>query len=568
MNNKLPRLIMIPWKLLGILLVLLTAPAHALDRLDAVEPELLQPDQALNTLSTRLGLNTSADEFLDPNVAFQADIIEETPNLLLVRWTIARDYYLYRDKLNIQLVDSEGVTLGPIEIPTGKIKHDEFFGDVQVFYNEIEARIPLQRTSGEAVDITLQLGYQGCAEAGICYPLIKKQLPVSLAAFNPNTLTTSTVARADSNPVTTRQDDIVQVLQDSSLGWVALFFFGAGILLAFTACMYPLIPILCIIVGQGKTMTAGSAFLLALVYIEAVAVTYAVIGVITAQLGAGVQAFFQNPWILGFFALVFIALAMSMFGLFNIQLPASLQAKLTETSHRRKGGTFIGVAILGVLSAFIVGPCATPVLTGALIYTSQSGDYLTGALAMFALGNGLGAPLLVICTSGGKLLPKAGNWMNVVKAVFGVILLGVAILMLERILPGPVTLMLWALLLIVPAIYMRALDALPDGVSGWQRFWKGLGVAMLIYGAILILGAASGARDPLNPMSNINAGLAASGDAAHASQHLQFNHIKSIADFNTALQDSAVQGKPVMLDFYADWCTYCAKMEDYTFSAP
>jgi thiol:disulfide interchange protein DsbD len=403
----------------------------------------------------------------------------------------------------------------------------------------------------------------------VCYPPIKKQLPVSLAAFAPNTITTSTVARADSNPVTTRQDDIVQVLQDSSPVWVALFFFGAGILLAFTACMYPMIPILSgIIVSQGKTVTAGSAFVLSLVYVEAVAVTYAVIGVISAQLGAGVQAFFQNPWILGFFALVFVALAMSMFGFFNMQLPASLQAKLTETSNRRKGGTFIGVAVMGVLSALIVGPCATPVLTGALIYTSQSGDYFTGALAMFALGNGVGAPLLVISTSGGKLLPKAGSWMNAVKAVFGVILLGVAILMLERILPGPVTLMLWALLLIVPAIYMRALDALPDGVSGWHRFWKGLGVAMLIYGVILILGAASGARDPLNPLRNFNTGPAASGDAARASEHLQFRRIKSIADFNTALQDSTAQGKPVMLDFYADWCTYCIKMEDYTFSAP
>jgi thiol:disulfide interchange protein DsbD len=281
-----------------------------------------------------------------------------------------------------------------------------------------------------------------------------------------------------------------------------------------------------------------------------------------------VQAFFQNPWILGFFALVFVVLALSMFGFFNLQLPAALQAKLATTSHRMKGGTLIGVGVMGVLSALIVGPCAGPVLIGALLYTSQSGDYLTGTLAMFALGNGMGAPLLVICTSGGKLLPSAGNWMNTVKAVFGVILLGVAILMLERVLPGPVTLMLWALLLIIPAVYMHALDALPQGASGWFRLWKGLGVAMLVYGVILIIGATTGARDPFNPLRNLNTAAIVTGDGAHSSQHLQFNRIKTIDDFQAALLASNAQGKPVMLDFYADWCTYCIKMEDYTFSDP
>jgi thiol:disulfide interchange protein DsbD len=328
-----------------------------------------------------------------------------------------------------------------------------------------------------------------------------------------------------------------------------------------------MIPILSsIIVGQGKQVTTGRAFFLSLVYVEAVALTYAVIGVVSAQVGAGVQAFFQNPVILVFFALVFVALALSMFGFFNLQLPASLQAKLSETSHRMKGGTLLGVAVMGVLSALIVGPCAGPVLIGALIYTSQSGDYLTGALAMFALGNGMGAPLLVIGASGGKLLPKAGVWMNTVRAVFGVILLGVAVLMLERILPGPVTLMLWALLLIIPAIYMRALDALPEDAPGWSRLWKGLGIAMLIYGVILMIGAATGARDPFNPLRNINAAVSPDGTTTHASRHLQFERIKSVEDFEQALQASNAAGKPVMLDFYADWCTYCLKMEDYTFS--
>ena len=546
----------------------------ALDSVAAV-PAASSPGtalQSLNTLSENLGLDDD-DEFLDPDIAFAPDIIVQTPTELLVRWIIAEGYYLYRDKISITLVDGKGVTLGTAELPDGKVKHDEFFGDVQVYYDEVSARVALQRSAIEATDITLQLGYQGCAEKGICYPPIKKQLPVSLPAVGANQATAASPPGATGTQGTslssTSQDDFAIVLKDSSLLWAVLFFFAAGVLLAFTACMYPMIPILSsIIVGQGQQATAWKGFFLSLVYVEAVAVTYAVIGVVSAQIGAGVQAFFQNPWILSFFALVFVALALSMFGFFNLQLPAALQSRLSHTSNRMQGGTLFGVAVMGVLSALIVGPCAGPVLIGALIYTSQSGDYLTGALAMFALGNGMGAPLLVIGASGGKLLPRAGSWMDTVKAVFGVILLGVAILMLERILPGPVTLMLWALLLIIPAIYLRALDALPEDASGWRRLWKGLGIAMLIYGVILIIGATTGGRDPLNPLRNINTAVAVSDGGSHASQHLQFQRIKTVTDFNQALQDSTAAGKPVMLDFYADWCTYCLKMEDYTFSDP
>ena len=532
--------------------------------------------QTLNALSDNLGLDAGDDEFLDPDIAFQADIIEASPTTLVVRWIIAEGYYLYRDKLNIQ-ISGDGVTAGPAEIPAGEIKHDEFFGDVAVFHNEIQARVPLTRANGNAADINVQLGYQGCAEAGICYPPIKKQLAVTLAAYDPNNapaaaaaaLPAATTDNTSTSLSSSSQDDFARILQDSSLLWAMLLFFAAGVLLAFTACVYPMIPILSsIIVGQGQTITTGKAFMLSLIYVEAVAVTYAVIGMISAQLGAGVQAFFQNPWILAGFALIFVALALSMFGFFNLQLPASVQARLSDSSNRMKGGTLLGVAIMGVLSALIVGPCAGPVLIGALLYTSQSGDYLTGALAMFALGNGMGAPLLVIGASGGKLLPKAGGWMDTVKAVFGVILLGVAIVMLGRILPGPVTLVMWALLLIVSAVYMRALDAVPDGISGWHKLWKGLGIAMLIYGIILIIGATTGARDPLNPLRNINTAVTVGSSGEHTTQHLKFERIKSIEDFDAAVQKSSAAGQPVMLDFYADWCTYCIQMEEYTFPDP
>ena len=535
---------------------------------------------ALETLGGKLGLGAGGEEdFLEPDEAFRVSVTAEQPDLLLIRWDIADGYYLYRDKFKAQLVEGGNISLGSPTLPPGETKHDEFFGDVQIFHQEAEMRLPLLRPATDATDITLQVTYQGCAEAGICYPPIKKSLPVTLAAVDAMDRPPASAARAGGRSVapsvappspsgvTSRQDDIARVLQEGSAGWIVLFFFGAGMLLAFTACMYPMIPILSsIIVGQGSSITTVGAFSLSLVFVEAMAATYALIGVISSQVGAGVQAFFQNPWILTLFALIFMALSFSMFGFYNLQLPASWQAKLSKVSHRQRGGSLFGVAVMGVLSALIVGPCAGPVLIGALLYTSQTGDYLTGALAMFALGNGMGAPLLLICTSGGKLLPKAGAWMVTVKAVFGVVLLGVAILMLERILPGPVTLVLWALLLIIPAVYMGALEQLPAGVSGWRRFWKGLGIAMLVYGAVLLLGAAAGARDPLNPLRNITSGIAAVDGGKHASQHLTFQRIKSIDDFNTALRESARLGKPVMLDFYADWCTYCIKMQDYTFS--
>ena len=294
--------------------------------------------QMLNALSDNLGLDAGDDEFLDPDIAFQADIIEASPTTLVVRWIIAEGYYLYRDKLNIQ-ISGDGVTAGPAEIPAGEIKHDEFFGDVAVFHNEIQARVPLTRANGDATDINVQLGYQGCAEAGICYPPIKKQLAITLAAYDPGNAPATALVQVqaattntDTSLSSTSQDDFARVLQDSSLWWAMLFFFAAGVLLAFTACVYPMIPILSsIIVGQGQTITTSRAFMLSLLYVEGVAITYAVIGVVSAQLGAGVQAFFQNPWILAGFALIFVALALSMFGFFSLQMPASIQARLSNT---------------------------------------------------------------------------------------------------------------------------------------------------------------------------------------------------------------------------------------------
>ena len=530
----------------------------------------------LGALEESLGLGAGDDDFMEPDAAFRLYVDTEDPENLSAQWVIAEGYYLYRDKIGFQLVESEQTTLEPALFPSGKIKEDEYFGRMEVYYGDLKVRIPLKRSGTTEEDIQLRVSYQGCAEAGICYPPINKTLELTLPAADTATLSTvpavtDTTAVTKPAPAQTppsaRQDDISRVLAESGKWWVILFFFGAGVLLAFTACMYPMIPILSsIIVGQGETITTGKAFFLSLVYVQAMAITYAIIGVISAQLGAGVQAFFQNPWILASFAIIFVLLALSMFGFYNLQLPASWQARLSETSNRQKGGHLLGVAVMGVLSALIVGPCAGPVLIGALAYTSQSGDYLTGGLAMFALGNGMGAPLLLIGASGGKLLPKAGGWMDTVKSVFGVILLGVAVLMLERILPGPVALFLWAMLLIIPAIYMGALEPLAEGTSGWRRLWKGLGIVMLTYGIILVLGAATGARDPFQPLRNFTVGISGTETGGSTSQHLAFDQIKTVADLEAALLRAEQLGKYTMLDYYADWCTYCIKMEDYTFS--
>jgi thiol:disulfide interchange protein DsbD len=541
---------------------------------DVVQPEESSDTVAaldsLKDLGKGIGIGSGADEFLDPDVAFRLGAEAESPDLLVARWSIAKGYYLYRDKFTFDVEKGDGITLLPAELPAADIKEDEFFGRMEVYHNDIEVRIPIERSSPATTDLELRVGYQGCAEAGICYPPIKKLVRVALPP--PGEALAAGTGRAASGPSAIAtippQDDIARILTESSLGWVILFFFGAGTLLAFTACMYPMIPILSsIIVGQGKEITTMKAFMLSLVYVEAMAVTYALIGIASAHAGAGVQGFFQNPWILGLFALIFVALALSMFGFYNLQIPASWQTRLSEASHRQRGGTLAGVGVMGILSALIIGPCAGPVLIGALAYTSQSGDFLTGGLAMFALGNGMGAPLLLIGTSGGKLLPKAGPWMDTIKAVFGVILLGVAVLMLERILPGPVILLLWAMLLIVSAIYMGALDSIASGASGWRKLWKGFGIVMLAWGILLVIGSATGGRDPFQPIRSAMTGTGVTEEGSHVSA-LPFQRVKSVTDLERNLAASKAQGRFAMLDFYADWCTYCIKMEDYTFSDP
>ncbi len=526
--------------------------------------------QALNDLGSGFGFGNADDELLPPDQAFQLDVQVTDANTLTASWIIAEGYYLYRHKFGFEIEPTEGVTLLPAQMPDGERKTDEFFGDIQVYHQQARATIPVQRTGSEATPITLTVKYQGCAERGVCYPPISKVLNLLLpAASAASVASPGSTLPPPTHGLLSEQDALAKRLTEGNLLATLLAFFGFGLLLAFTPCVFPMVPILSsIIVGQGENITARKGFILSLVYVLAMALTYTVAGVVAGVFGENLQAAFQNPWILSAFAAVFVLLSLSMFGFYELQMPAFIQGKLTNTSNRQKGGNLTGVAVMGFLSALIVGPCVAAPLAGALIYIGQTGDAVLGGLALFVLSLGMGAPLLAIGAGAGKLLPAAGPWMDKIKAVFGVMLLAVAIWMLERILPGPVTLMLWAALLILSAVYLRALDGLAVEASGWSRLWKGTGVVSLAYGVLLLIGAASGAHDPLQPLQNILA-TQSSGTVHHGQQaELPFKRIKTVDDLDRELATAARQGRPAMVDFYADWCTSCKEMEKYTFARP
>nr|WP_050984616.1 protein-disulfide reductase DsbD [Thiorhodococcus drewsii] len=541
------------------------------------------PAQTTKPLAaSALGLNDAfgvAREDALPTVEeafrFQAEVA--APDRLQLTWDIAPGTYLYRHLIQVALEDEDGVRLGAFELPQGETKRDAVLpdgslGDIQVYHDRIDLTLPLLRDTPEPTEITLVVKYQGCAELGVCYPpqtqRVRLELPAASTTASAPTATTRTAASSvpeptDSLPVA-EQDRIAAVLAEGSLWVIIAAFFGFGLLLAFTPCIFPMIPILSgIIAGQGAQITTRKAFILSLVYVLAMALTYTLAGVLAGLFGANLQALFQNPWILSAFALVFVLLALSMFGFYDLQLPSSLQTRLAALSNRQQGGTLIGVAIMGLLSALIVGPCVAPPLFGALIYISQTGDALLGGLALFALSLGMGAPLIVIGTSAGKLLPRAGVWMDAVKAIFGVALLGVAILLLERILAPAIAMVLWGLLAICSAVYLGALSQLPPDSSGWSKLWKGLGITLLVYGTLMLVGAAAGGKDTLQPLRGLMTGM-----PAQVAEHALFQRIKTTDDLERALAEAQSAGRPTMLDFYADWCVSCKEMERYTFSDP
>ncbi|MCF6354831.1 MAG: protein-disulfide reductase DsbD [Candidatus Polarisedimenticolaceae bacterium] len=520
----------------------------------------------------------SSDEPLRVEEAYQFSAEVAGPQQLRLLWQIADETYLYYDKIQLQLIDADGVSIGNYGLPEPLVKQDALridgtIGELPVYYDGIELLVPLNRSSTAATTIELEVKYQGCADIGICYPPVTERITLELPAVAALAATTATPSDTpDSTPpaaageeIVAEQDRLANILISESIWLVLAVFFGAGLALALTPCVFPMIPILSgIIAGQGEKITQSRGFILSLVYVLAMAITYTLIGIAAGLLGGNLQVAFQDPWILSAFVAVFIFLALSMFGFYELQLPHRLQTKLTEMSNRQRRGSLIGVAIMGFLSALIVGPCVAPPLAAALIVIGQTGDWVRGGISLFALSMGMGTPLLILGASAGKLLPKVGPWMNAVKAVFGVGLLAVAIVMLERIIPSSIAMALWGILLVVSAIYMGALRTLPIEASGWDHLWKGLGVVLMIYGALMLVGTAAGGKDTVQPLRGL--GLGATTSAAPA--HVEFKRIKSVADLDRELAAASAQGRPVMLDFYADWCVSCKEMERYTFSDP
>lgn len=530
---------------------------------------------AANPLAEFVGALGGEDEFLPPDEAFQFQLEPADDGGVVARWRIADGYYLYRDKIGFSVASPATARVGAPDLPAGKIKRDEFFGEVEVYYGDLAVHVPVTGLAGET-PVSIRTGYQGCAEAGICYPPIEKTSEVILAggpvsavppSVAPAAPASETLADSETEEYSTEQDRIAGTLASGSTWLTVVSFFGFGLLLAFTPCVFPMIPILSgIIVGQGREITGSKAFALSLVYVLAMALTYTVAGVIVGLSGENVQAWFQNPWVLSVFAAVFVLLSLSMFGFYELQMPSAIQSRLSQASGGQRSGTLLGAGIMGFLSALIVGPCVTAPLIGALIYIAQTGDALLGGVALFALSMGMGAPLLLIGTSAGRLLPKAGAWMEAVKAVFGVMLLAVAIWLLERILPIQVIMLMAGGLAIVSAVYLGALDAAPRGGSGWRSLWKGVGLVLFLYGSALLIGALAGGHGILQPLRGVVTGSGSSGDAAHAG--LEFRQIKGVAGLDAALKTASAEGRPVMLDFYADWCVSCKEMEAFTFTDP
>ncbi len=511
-------------------------------------------DNALANFGQSQGglLDAKNDEALPAEQAFQYEAIAIKGDELLVRMTAAPGYYLYRDKLAFS-TDSTGVEVSEVLLPAGIAKYDEHFGDVEVYYDQVEIPLYLKRLDAAALQIKLQGDFQGCKEKGICYPPMSRQVSIDLPEFE------GIIGAVTAEQPISEQDRLAAILTGSPVRAMFLFLL-AGLLLAFTPCVFPMVPILSgIIAGQGKQITTRRALLLSIIYVLAMALTYAAAGVFAGMSGSNLQAAFQNPWIISAFSLLFVGLSMSMFGFYELQLPASWQARLSALSNRQRGGTLAGVAVMGVLSALIVGPCVAPALAAALIYIGQTGNAVLGGTALFAMALGMGIPLVVFGVSAGTLLPRAGGWMNAVKNVFGVGMLALAVWMLERILPGSIILLMWSMLFIGSGIYLGALDS---AEFGWPRLRKTLGVALLLFGSFQMLGFALGGDDWVRPLRSASVpGMSAASQQAGI-RH--FERIKTVADLRARIG----QGQPVIFDFYADWCIECKRMEKYTFPEP
>lgn len=513
-------------------------------------------------------------EFLRVDEAFVLSTEVAADGAILAYWEIADGYYLYRHRFNFQnRVSAEDLNsplvLSAAEIAPGKRKIDEFFGDVEVYYHQAQARIPVHSGAG-AVEVGF--GYQGCADAGLCYPPETKWVAFNLAENSAGTgvgFPSGTPVLAAALPAIPQTEEraLAAALADAGLLTALALFFVGGVLLAFTPCVLPMVPILSsIIVGESDNITRGRALSLSVAYVLGMAFTYAAVGTLVGLFGASLnlQAALQSPMVLIVFAAVFVLLSFSMFGFYELQLPRSWQNRLDSLGRKTGGGKHLGVVVMGSLSSLVVSPCVSAPLAGALVYISSTGDALLGGSALLALGLGMGLPLIVIGASGGHLLPKAGAWMNAVKAVFGVGLLAVAIWLLERVIPAGATLLLWAALAVGAGVYLGALDF--SRREGWGQLWKATGALCLVYGVLLMIGAASGAENPLKPLERF--ADRGSTMVAGQSRELEWHPVSNLEELELGLAAAGAAGQPALLDLYADWCVSCKVMERSVFPDP
>lgn len=516
------------------------------------------------------GLSTDKPDFLPVHQAF-ASRFNQVGNQLTVRFDIADHYYLYKERFKFSLEPANAAVLSAANFSKpGELKQDEEFGEVLVYHQNIE--IGFNVSAAAATPATLVVEFQGCAEAGLCYPPTKLKYPFTVNATSATNTTDTTINTVTSNPVTSNPvtkksldnsstQSILSFLEGKNLFVMIGVFFLLGLGLTFTPCVLPMIPILSgVIAGQQQPLTTKSGFILSSCFVFGMAMTFAVAGLMVGMTGARLQIWMQDPVVLSVFASLFVLLALSMFGFYEMQLPAFIRDRLNNINQKQQGGHWLGVFIMGILSALVVSPCVSAPLAAALLYIAQSGSPLLGGLALLALGLGMGAPLIVIGTTGANVLPRAGAWMDGVKAFFGVLLLAVGAWLARTVFPEAVMMVIWAGLLMIPALYLLTNTL----TSGWGKFAKGMAVMLLTYGILILIGAASGQTNPLKPLA-FNSVSATSASTGKTNTGLVFNKIYTLNELQQALTTAQNNQQPVMLDYYADWCIACIEMEHNAF---
>ena len=497
---------------------------------------------------------TFADEPLSADQAFQFSATAKNYQTILLSWNIAPNYYLYQQHFQFQVIKPTNVSLGNPLYPNDTETLKTSLGNFVVYSHSLVVPVPI--INADEKSLLLKVHYQGCSKAGYCYPPITKIVSINLSGSFMQPVQGLNI---DVAPTVTRThtDKFETLLTQHSFFLVILGFLGFGLLLSLTPCVLPMIPILSsMIVGREK-MTHAHAFLLSLFYVLGMAITYAIAGILFGIIGSNVQVIFQQPWIIICFSILFVAMSLSLFGLYTIQLPEKLRSLIAEKSHHQKSGTYVGAAVMGILSTLILSPCVTPPLVAVLGFISQTGNAALGGIALFAMGIGMGAPLLLIGAIGPKILPKSGAWMNTVKNLMGLFLLAVAIFMLQRVLPGVITMILWAGLSLGIALYF---GALMTAKTPWKIVKKSVGILFFIYGVLLAVGAYHGNTNPLTVLTPLK---------NHASKNdIAFQPVHSVADIESAVKTAQENGKLVMLDFSAAWCIACKEMDINTFQNP